>query len=247
MKSIEENHSMKHRYSVIFLIIIVLSCTAVLKSATGQNMASLRIEITNTRATDFGIPSFLYDSIIVLKNNMPFRTLDGTNAIHTLSPLDTGLYTIHYRSIYKKEESKTIYISTFKSYNTSICADSLDYKKETYIPIIDQLQDKERYTITMQTSGCFNFESDTLTIHKRKGKYYAKWQSDGPTFSSNSSYLTSKQIETIRKFELELNYMNNTYLGTTKDTYTISFREKTHSFVDGSWSWFGFLHLRGKL
>lgn len=30
MKSIEEIHSMKYRYPVIFLIIIVLSCTAVL-------------------------------------------------------------------------------------------------------------------------------------------------------------------------------------------------------------------------
>ena len=238
---------MKNCNILVFLLVALIFSSLGMKSTTGQPYASLQIEITNNRVSYFGIPPLLYDSIIVLKNNMPFRTLDGTNAIHTLSPLDTGLYTIHYRSIYKKEESKTIYISTFKSYNTSICADSLDYKKETYIPIIDQLQDKERYTITMQTSGCFNFESDTLTIHKRKGKYYAKWQSDGPTFSSNSSYLTSKQIETIRKFELEINYMNNNCFSTTKDTYTISFREKTHSFVDGSWSWFGFLHLRGKL
>lgn len=245
MKSIEEIHSMKYRYSIIFLIIIVLSCTAVLKSSTGLNKASLRIEITNTRASYLGMLPLLYDSIIVLKNNMPFRILDGTKAVHTLSPLDTGLYTIHYRSIYKKEESKTIYISTFKSYNTSICADSLDYKNETYIPIINQLQDKERYTIAMQTSGCFNFESDTLTIHKRKGKYYATWQSDVPT--KHSQYLTPKQIETIRKFELELNYMNNKYRSTTKDTYTISFREKTHTFVDGSLSWFGYFHLRGKI
>ncbi|MBK9249956.1 MAG: hypothetical protein IPM69_18085 [Ignavibacteria bacterium] len=86
-----------------------------------------------------------------------------------------------------------------------------------------------------------------MTIYKRKGKYFAKWQSDGLTFSSNSSFLTSTQIETIRKFELELNYMNNNYRSTTKDTYTVSFRESSKTFVDGSWTWFGYLHFRGKI
>ncbi|MBK9249957.1 MAG: hypothetical protein IPM69_18090 [Ignavibacteria bacterium] len=146
---------MKYLYSIIGFLIIVLSQAFVMKSSTGQNIASLRIEITNARASYFGVHPFLYDSIIVLKNDMPFRTLDGKKAVHTLSPLDTGRYTIRYKSIYKKEESILIHISTYKPYNITVCADSLDYKKETYIPIIDQLREKESYTIAMQSSGCF--------------------------------------------------------------------------------------------
>jgi predicted DNA binding protein len=247
MKSVEENHSMKHRYPVIFLIIIVLSCTSVLKSATGLNKASLRIEIKNCRQSQIKRYPSLKDSLLVVKNDIPFQKLDGLNSLHTLSDLDTGLYTIHYTSIYGKEEKTSIHITTFKPYNITVWADSLDYTKETYIPIIDQLHDNDFYTIIMASDGCFSAAHDTLTIRKIKDKYRAIWKSNIPKFISHSFNLTPKQIETIRKFELELNYMNNEDDCTTIDTYTINYQATTKTIVDGSCSWRGYYLLREKL
>ncbi len=247
MKSIEENHSMKHRYSVIFLIIIVLSCTSVLKSSTGSNKASLKIEMKNCRHSQIKRYPSLKDSLLVLKNDIPFQKLDGLNTLHTLRDLDTGVYTIHYRSVYGKEEKTAIHIIDFTPYHITVWADSLNYAKETTIPIIDQLHGNDFYTIIMASEGCFFAAYDTVNIRKTKDKYLATWKSNIPKLISRSLYLTSKQIESIRKFEMELNYMNNEDNCTTIDTYTINYQAATNTIVDGSCSWRGYYLLREKL
>lgn len=136
---------------------------------------------------------------------------------------------------------------TFTPYNVTVWADSLDYVKETYIPIISQLRDNDFYTIIMASEGCFFAAYDTVNIRKTKDKYLATWKSNIPKLISRSFYLTSKQIESIRKFEMELNYMNNEDNCTTIDTYIINYNTTTKTIVDGSCIWRGYYLLREKL
>jgi len=238
---------MKHCNILVFLLVALIFSSQGMKSSTGQPYASLRIEIKNCRQSQIKRYPSLKDSLLVVKNDIPFQKLDGLNTLHTLRDLDTGVYTIHYRSVYGNEEKTAIHIIAFKPYNTTVWADSLVYAKETTIPIIDQLRDNDFYTIIMVSDGCFSAAHDTLTIRKIKDKYRAIWKSNIPKFISHSFNLTPKQLETIRKFELELNYMNNEDDCTTIDTYTINYQATTKTIVDGSCSWRGYYLLREKL
>ncbi len=205
-------------------------------SGTNKNYASLEISIKDCRSNKL---EYL-DELFIIKDNKRIKSLKPEhNYIQTLTKLDLGTYFLEYKSLFGKTEKKKVTISQFKKYSVDLCMDYINYSKETYKPIIDQLQEKENYKILMSSQGCFHSSADTLIIFRVNNTYSATWK-------TKKKNLTKSDIEAIRHFEIELNYMNVDAC-TTTDTYTIIYKNKTKKIEDGSCDWNGDNYLEKKL
>ena len=180
------------------------------------------------------------NELFVIKDNKRIKSLKPEhNYIQTLTNLDTGTYFLEYKSLFGKTEKLKVIITQFKKYSVDLCIDYINYSKETYKPIIDQLQEKENYKILMSSQGCFHSTADTLTIYRENNIYSATWTNKKKT-------LTQSDIEAVRHFEIELNYMTDGGC-TTTDTYNLIYKNKTKTIDDGSCSWNGDSYLKTKL
>jgi hypothetical protein len=225
---------MQNKYKDIRLNILAVFIAAVfLYSFNNINKGELKIIIKYCRnSTELAYLS----ELVLIKNGKEYKELKPEyENEQTISDLDTGSYTISYKTIFNKTEQINITISEYKKYEVDLCIDYMDYSKENYKPIIDQLKDKESYKIIIASKGCFHSTKDSIIIN-REDKTYAI------LFGHKSKTLTKSDIESIRHFELELNYMK---LGgcTTEDTYVIKYNNKTTTFIDGRCRWNGAFYL----
>lgn len=207
-------------------------------SITENQAAELTINIYDCRE-----PSkfeFL-SSLKILKNGKKFKTIKPEQGKQTvLKGLDIGSYTLEYKSIFDKIVNLKVEIVENKKYTTNLCVNFLDYNKEKYIPIIDKLQENEFYNVITRSRGCFHSSKDTLTIKRNKNIYTL-------TYGTKSKKLSSKDIDEIRHFELELNYMIDKGFCTTTDTYVVNYNGITKQVDDGSCDWHGFDYLTKQL
>lgn len=218
------------------LTTVLLPIIFIFLSSTNNNSATLEIRIKDCRTNKL---EYLY-GLSVIKDGKTIEVLQpGFDNIQTLTNLDTGTYFLEYNSLFGKSEKLKVVMTEFKNYSVDLCLDYIDYSKEKYKPIIDRLKDKEYYKILMSSQGCFHSSADTLTISREHNTYSATW-------TTNKKTLTQSDIDAIRHFEIELNYMS--YEGcTTTDSYSIIYKNNTKKINDGSCSWNGAYHLNKKL
>jgi hypothetical protein len=205
---------------------------------SGKNRDYVTLEI-NIKDCRFNELEYLSE-LSVIKDNKRISLLKPEhNYTQRLSNLDTGTYFLEYKSLYGKNERLKVVVAQFKKYSVDLCIDYINYSKEIYKPIIDKLQDKENYKILISSQGCFHSTSDTLTIVRENNSYSATWTNKRKT-------LTQSDIDVVRNFEIELNYM--TYGGcTTSDTYIVIYKNKKIQIEDGSCRWNGDTYLKAKL
>lgn len=174
------------------------------------------------------------------KNGTDFITLNPRfEKRQILKNLELGTYRLIYNTIFNKEEAFTINITENKIYNFTICINYIDYSKETYKPIIDRLMENESYIIHFSSQGCFHSTKSKLTIQKTNDIYTITWD-------DQLKELSQDDIEALRQFEFELNYM--TYGDcTTIDTYIIEYKGEKKQFDDGGCRWNGYLNLKWKI
>jgi hypothetical protein len=110
-----------------------------------------------------------------------------------------------------------------------------DTTKTHFIPLIDQLEVNESYTVFVKSSGCFNYSLDSFEIKRLKDHYTI-------TLDTRQKTLTAGDIDSIRKFERELLTVNERGC-TTTETYYVYFRNQHWSYRDGSCAWWGFSNL----
>lgn len=216
--------------TIVFLVILSFCSHA---SAKGK----LTITIKDCRNIEN--PCYLAE-IKILKDNSEFKTITPKRENkQELMDLEYGNYTLIYKSFFNKIDSINVNIRESKDYSVELCLYVLDYSKETYKPIIDRLQVDEFYSIIISSTGCFHDYNDTITINKNNEVYILTW-------GSNSKTLLNSDIEAIRRFELELNYMSNA-LCTTTDTYILIYNGIERQIIDGSCEWNMHYNLRAKL
>jgi len=202
-----------------------------------QEKAELTINIDDCREVN----KFVYLSEIrVVKNGNEFDTLEPTySQKQVLKDLEFGIYTLIYMSLFDKEEMVIVEITENKKYTATLCTNYIDYSKETYIPIIDQLKKRDSYSIVISSRGCFHSTQDTMTIKRNEAIYTISW-------GTQSKTLSLADIESIRHFEMELNYMSR--IGcTSTDTYLIKYNETIKQINDGSCQWNGNDYLQKQL
>ena len=174
----------------------------------------------------------------VLKDGKMFKTLNPKfENQQTLKNLEVGTYSLVYKSLFKIETTQIVKITEYKSYKIQLCTNFIDYEKEIYKPIINQLTENNSYKVEMSSQGCFHSEKDSFTITRNtKDDYYIKW-------GEKSKKLNEQDIESIGHFEIELNHMNS-FGCTTVDTYTVVYNGNSILISDGSCDWNGFMYLR---
>ncbi|MGL5891751.1 MAG: hypothetical protein ACRC3B_17800 [Bacteroidia bacterium] len=220
------------RQAIVLFFVLISFCSR------AAEKAELIINISDCRGA--GNYSYL-SKLKILRNENEYKTIEPQHEKkQVLNDLEFGTYKLVYNSLYGKEVSLTVEITENKTYSIDLCTSYIDYSKETYIPIIDQLQVNERYTIVMSSQGCFHSTDDTLTIKRNKEDYTITW-------GAKTKKLSSADIELIRHFEIELNYMSD--IGcTTTDRYTIKYKGRTVKQIDdGSCRWSGFYYLTNQL
>lgn len=199
--------------------------------------ATLEITIKDCREKN----SWPYLSELKLyKNDTLYQSLEPKHENKMIiRNLTNGLYRIDYPSIFKKTESKVVDITNNNVYSTELCTDYINYELETYIPFIDRLHEGESYSIEAESMGCFHHISQSMSIENKSGNFYVR---DG----KKKKQLDSADIEAVRHFEWELNYMQRS-LCTTTDTYTLTYKKEKLEIIDGSCNWNGYDRLLEKL
>ena len=177
----------------------------------------------------------------VLKDGKIFKILNPKyENQQSLKNLELGTYSLVYKSLFEKETTQIVKITEYISYKVELCTNFIDYEKETYKPIINQLKENDSYKVEMSSQGCFHSEKDSFTItRKSQDDYYIHW-------SDKSKKLSEKDIESIEHFEIELNYMNR-FGCTTVDTYSVVYNGNSNLILDGSSGWDGFIYVRKEI
>lgn len=230
-------------------LIVIASVILFLVSATNKNKATLKINIIDCRNNYAGY----IEKIKLIKNNENIREVEPRfDRDKTIIEIDTGVYFLEYKSIFNKIERIKIVASECKKYSVDLCINYIDHSKEVYKPIIDQLQNNESYKIIMTSHGCFHSNSDTLTISKKDNSYQITYKKAIPEEFKNinpgllkTQTVNNKDLEAIRHFETELNYMTDGGC-TTTDRYTINYKSES-KFIDGNCSWNGGHYLKQQL
>jgi hypothetical protein len=219
------------KMTLIFLFVLISFCVHASKKA------ELTINISDCRDPK----DFTYLSEVkVLKNEKEYKTLKPQHeSKQVLKDLELGTYTLVYKSLFDKEESLRVEISEYKKYSTTLCTNFIDYSKERYKPIIDQIQENEFYTVIMLSEGCFHSSEDTVIIKRDKNIYTISW-------AEKSKVLTKADVEAIRHFEMELVNMGGGGC-TTSETYTITYNGTTTTNFDRSCRWWGISYLKKQL
>ncbi len=98
--------------------------------------------------------------------------------------------------------------------------------------IIESLQNGENYSIEITSLGCFHGSRQMVIISKEVDIITAQ-------LGETSINLTSSDIETLNRFEIELRALQ---IGgcTTIDTYVLSYQGQTFRTSDGTCNWFGY-------
>lgn len=207
--------------------------------ARAREFAELAIVISDCREPKSY--AFLKE-LRILKNGIEYTMLYPKHENkQVLKNLELGTYSLVYTSMFGKEETQIVEITENKKYSTNVCIDFIDYTKESYVSIIDQLQESESYSIVMLSQGCFHFTNDTVLISRTDDTYSIKW-------GSKTKVLSEDEIEKIRHFEIELNYMNDSGGCTTTDSYQINYNDRLLIQIDdGSCAWNGNRYLKMEL
>lgn len=215
----------------VFLMIFLL-----LFSGSNRDYAILEINIKDCRSNKL---EYLGE-LSVIKDNKRIKLIKPEHNYVQKLTLDTGTYFLAYTSTFGKEEKLKVTMTQAKKYSIDLCVDYMDYSKETYKPIIDQLQDKDNYTILMSSQGCFHSTADSMIISRQNNVYSA-------SRATKKKTLTQSDIDAVRHFEIELNYMSNRGFCTTTDYYIIIYKNRKKEIEDGSCDWNGHDYLIKKL
>lgn len=104
-------------------------------------------------------------------------------------------------------------------------------KDPTYIPIVDQLQHGEQFTIAISSNGCFHQSREVMTISMNKSEYFA-------ILGDTKKILNKEHIKALRRFEKELQSAKGGGC-TTLDQYTLTYGNLVAKHTDGSCAWNG--------
>jgi hypothetical protein len=205
--------------------------------AKAEEKANLVINIADCRGGSYNYLS----EITILRNGQAFKKIEPQHEKkQVLNDLELGTYTLVYTSLFNKEVNLIVEITSNNEYSIDICTNYIDYSKETYVPVIDRLQENESYSILLSSQGCFHFTHDTIIIKREKQIYTLSW-------GDKSKQLTVADMDVIRHFEIELNHMTDNGC-TTTDTYVVKYEgvqiQKIH---DGSCMWNGDYYLKKQL
>jgi hypothetical protein len=178
--------------------------------------------------------------IRLFRNDTLINTIKSLfNTGQPISDLKYGKYRIDFETIFNRTESVYIELSEQKTYSIDLCISYLAYDLETYVPMIDQIQDGESYSIHCASNGCFHSREDLLIIGRKAGYYFLK-------FEGRKKLLSRDEEEAIRHFEYELNYMESDGC-TTSEVYTLKYKGNEVKIRDGSCDWNGAYHLKRQL
>jgi hypothetical protein len=163
------------------------------------------------------------------------RLIDSFNTTSnnpkTLLLLKKGDYRMEYETFWRKKKTVLLTIKEKKKYVVNLCLEYFDHSKTSYTPIINQLENGEKYQLDIVDTWGFTYSEQTLIIRKRADQYFA-------SFGEKEIELSSKQIELIQNFEIELNQAEP-YGCTNTDTYILTYKNEVIKILDGSCWWEG--------
>ncbi len=210
---------------------------ALLSLVVGCTPSSIQVNIKDSRSER---SSASVRELKLYRNDSLIRIINPVQRNrHVIDSLRSGNYRIEYTSIFNKTEGVHVKIKKGKKYYVDLFVDYINHELETYNPIINRLQDGESFSIDFSSRGCFHYSTEEMKIRRESDKYFVEYK-------DKEKILSKDDVEAIRHFEIELNYMNSSGC-TTTDTYTIFHRAGLVMIFDGSCRWRGLYYLKKKL
>ena len=101
-----------------------------------------------------------------------------------------------------------------------------------YSPILSKLKADQEFIIKFESTGCFHFVTDKLTIKKKLNEYFV-------SYKGKTKELSQEEVEAIKSFEEEIK-LTSEWACTTVDTYYIIYQDQSQKIIDGTCDWNGF-------
>lgn len=200
--------------------------------------ASLEIEVLTCNGLR-GSEVYL-NNIELYQNNSLIKVFNSSDFNAPIKNLKPGQYQINYTSIFGKKNSVSFELQPKSKKELILCADYIEHEKEDYIPFIDQIQNKESYSIALFSRGCFHFSKDTLSISKVDDLFYI-------TYQGNKKRLEKEDIEELRFFEIELNALSIGGTCTSSVYYQLTYKDVVIGKTDDSCQWNGLYFFMEKM
>ena len=154
--------------------------------------------------------------------------------------MEPGQYHITYKTSLGQIVKVNFALEEDKIQKVDLCLDTFSHSSVKHNAFIDQIQNGERITMDVLSSGCFHHSTNKLIITREADKYFLE-------FKGKQRELTPKDLDVIRKFETELVHINSRVICTSSDIYTIRYKNQEIHIDDDSCMWNGWYGLKKDL
>jgi hypothetical protein len=182
-------------------------------------------------------------SVVVMQHGTLIDSLENSFIEEWIVTLPaSGKYEIIYETIFRTRRSMNLNIQ-HSGDTISLKVGELDYEKESYKPLIDKLKPGQKITISFRNEGCWMMMHQNLQIQRKQRGYFAAWD-------DTLVQLSALQVESIGRFEMELQHFKMVKGCTTKNYYTLTgphVKKADADYLDGGCDWFGFYTLMKNL
>lgn len=225
------------KFALSIQLLAIFSCSDNVTATKQESELFLLARDSRDRSIYTTVPSVtLMQDGDTLKSTVP----DYSQHYLWFGKFKKGSYTIAYKNIFDQEVMQEVSVTGAEVDTIILHLDYVDYSRETFLPIIDRLQEGDSYTVNFKSVGCEHDNKAKLMIEKRQGVIRARK-------GDRATELTPGQIESIRRFEVQSNLLPEGGGCTTTDYYTFSFKGENRVVTDGGCDWRGFQVLNKQL
>lgn len=208
-----------NRHCIFILLLFVLGMTNTSIHAQWRTQVNLifKSKIDNKKYVDC--------AKFKLVNQLGFyKNYEVYNSSYYSLVLDSGKYALIFPIDSIHQDTFNLYIDDRRQQNVNVY--TCDSKDTFKLKLSDSLKVGEKMVLKYLTVGCFHFGDDMLVLERTAEHYII-------TRDGKEKILNEVDIKALKTFESKLSLM--LYGGcTTKEYYTISFRNTNYYIVDGT-------------
>lgn len=214
---------------VLFIFFLGLS------NGFSQNTLFINFEYCNNSENKYE----LWNNYRIIKND----TIITEHKESCLKLLD-GKYQIEYKTYFGWKKTNSFLLVNNINFIIDICIDRLENDTIDYYNLfIDSLKNGQSITITHNYSGCFNSGGEKIIITRIKDNYIVE-------FNKQKKKLKKKEIESIKKYEMELINLNTNEENVMCPAFSqniIEFGTHKYEYSENCPKWRGFDVLKTEL
>lgn len=197
--------------------------------ALSRSTLELSLWFTGFSSADSIFQVKLFKEDLLVRDMIFYRQGKSDTVIDNL---DTGVYQIEFRNVFHRQILREVKLTKDTLYREYLEIDAFNPDKDTFGGFIEMLKDKERFTLTYMSIGCFHAEEQDIVISRLGDRYTAKIYPEHKGFKKQKKgkpiikVLTKEDIFQFKIFEKWMLIHKDSLEGSTEQTsYYLRFKD----------------------